>query len=69
VYSTTVSPDEIKPSRSAPSIIASAIRSFIDPEGLRSSSLRNNSAPFGGAHRRKRTKGVFPIASRIESTP
>jgi len=67
VYSTTVSPGEIKPSRSAPSIIASAIRSFIDPEGLRSSSFSHSSAPFCGAHRRKRTRGVFPMASRIDS--
>ena len=68
VYSTTVSPAEIKPSRSAPSIIARAIRSFIDPVGLRYSSFSHSSAPFDGAQRRTRTRGVFPIASRIDST-
>src|SRR5215211_4034969 len=34
VYSTTVSPRESKPSRSAPSIIVRAMRSFIEPVGL-----------------------------------
>src|SRR5947199_6538071 len=58
----------MRPSRSAPSIIASAIRSFIEPEGFRYSSLIQSSAPFSGAQRRSRTSGVFPIASRIEST-
>src|SRR6266576_4845035 len=67
VYSTTVSPGEIRPSPSALSIIARAIRSFIAPVGLRSASLSHNSAPFRGAQRRTRTTGVFPIASRIES--
>ena len=69
VYSTTVSPGEISPSRSAPSIIASAIRSFIDPVGLRYSSFSQSSAPFAGAQRRRRTSGVFPIASRIDPMP
>ena len=67
VYSTSVSPGEISPSRSAPSTIASAIRSFIEPVGLRSSSLSHSSAPFAGAQCRSRTSGVFPIASRIDS--
>jgi hypothetical protein len=67
VYSTTVSPGEMRPSRSAPSIIATAIRSFIDPVGLRYSSFSHNSAPLGGAQRRSRINGVFPIASRIDS--
>src|SRR5215218_5247228 len=68
VYSTTVSPGESSPSRSAPSIIASAIRSFIEPLGLRFSSLSQSSAPLAGAQRRRRTSGVLPIASSIEST-
>jgi hypothetical protein len=68
VYSTTVSPGEIRPSRSAPSIIASAIRSFIDPVGLQYSSFSQSSAPFAGAQLLMRTSGVFPIASRIDST-
>ena len=67
VYSTIVSPSEIRPSRSAPSIIASAIRSFIEPVGLRFSSFSHSSAPFAGAQRSRRTSGVFPIASRIDS--
>jgi hypothetical protein len=67
VYSTTVSPGEIRPSRSAPSIIASAIRSFMDPVGLRYSSFSQSSAPFAGPQWCRRTSGVLPIASKIES--
>jgi hypothetical protein len=67
VYSTTVSPAESNPSRSAPSTIASAMRSFIEPVGLKYSSFSHSSAPFAGAHRWRRTIGVFPIASRIDS--
>src|SRR5829696_5981499 len=67
VYSTTVSPGEIRPSRSAPSIIASAMRSFIEPVGLRYSSLSHSSAPFAGAQRLRRTNGVPPIVSRIDA--
>src|SRR5919204_385892 len=63
-----VSPGEIKPSRSAPSTIARAMRSFIDPVGFRYSSFNQSSAPFDGAHAPRRTSGVFPIASRIDST-
>ena len=43
------SPGAISPSRSAPSIIASAIRSFIEPLGLRCSSFTQTSTPFAGA--------------------
>src|SRR6266480_3739513 len=68
VYSTTVSPGETRPSRSAPLIIARAIRSFIDPVGFAYSSFSHSSAPFAGAQRRNRTRGVWPIASRIVST-
>ena len=64
VYSTIVVPGEISPSRSAPSIIARAIRSFIDPVGFRYSSLTQISAPFSGASASRRTSGVFPIAER-----
>src|SRR5205823_12772590 len=58
----------MSPSRSAPSIIASAMRSFIEPVGLRYSSLIQSSAPFAGAQRRRRTSGVFPIDSSTDST-
>jgi hypothetical protein len=64
VYSTTVVPGSSRPSRSAPSIIASAMRSFIDPVGLRYSSFTQISAPSGGI-RCNRTSGVLPIASTI----
>jgi hypothetical protein len=47
---------------SAPSTIASATRSFIDPNGLRYQS----SAPFSGTIVASRTSGVLPIASRID---
>src|SRR5438067_5264952 len=67
VYSTTVVPGSIEPSRSAPSIIDSAIRSFIEPVGFKYSSLTQSSAPFSGASRRSRTSGVFPIVARIAS--
>jgi len=69
VYSTTVSLCVSAPSRSAPSIIASAIRSFIEPVGLRYSSFNHSSAPLTGAHRVNRTSGVSPIVSRIERNP
>src|SRR3954452_13827421 len=65
VYSTTVSPAESSPSRSAPSIIASAMRSFIEPLGFRYSSFTQSSAPFDGTHDSRRTSGVLPIASRM----
>src|SRR5438105_5081922 len=64
VYSTTVVPGAMSASRSAPSIIESAIRSFIDPVGFRYSSLTQISAPFSGASARRRASGVDPIASR-----
>src|SRR3954451_18647218 len=54
-------PGSSNPSRSAPSIIASAIRSFIEPVGLTYSS-------FSQTFERRRTSGVFPIVSRIVGT-
>src|SRR4051794_7207858 len=66
VYSTTVEPASSRPWRSAPSIIASAIRSFIEPLGFRCSSLTQTSTPLAGARLRSRTSGVLPIASRTE---
>src|SRR5262249_7414289 len=56
----------MRPSRSAPSIIASAIRSFIEPVGFLYSSFNQSSAPLGGAQRPSRMIGVFPIASRMD---
>src|SRR5947209_3582938 len=67
VYSTTVSPGEMRPSRSAPSTIARAMRSFIEPVGLRYSSFTQSSASFAGAQRCRRTSGVLPIASRMDA--
>jgi hypothetical protein len=61
VYSTTVAPGSSNPSRSAPSIIANAIRSFIEPVGFRYSSFIQISAPLEGTQRLRRTIGVLPI--------
>jgi hypothetical protein len=65
VYSTTVCPGVRRPDRSAPSIIASAIRSLYEPVGLQDSSLTQISAASGVARRFRRTIGVFPIDSSI----
>src|SRR5262245_32184022 len=43
------------------------MRSFIEPVGSRYSSLSQSSAPFSGAQFRRRTSGVPPIASRMDS--
>src|SRR3954470_17069016 len=51
-------------SRSAPSTIESASRSFIEPVGFRYSSFTQSSAPFAGASAFRRTSGVFPIVER-----
>jgi hypothetical protein len=67
VYSTTVVPGASSPSRSAPSIIASAIRSFIEPVGFMYSSFTHTSAPPAGTTRWRRTSGVLPIASSTEA--
>ncbi len=66
VYSTTVCPGASRPSRSAPSIIASAIRSLYEPVGFADSSLTQTSAMPGSTRRSRRTIGVEPIAP---STP
>src|SRR5262245_17742506 len=57
-----------RPLRSAPSIIASAMRSLYDPVGLKYSSLTTTSAHPGETRRRSRTTGVRPIVSRTELT-
>src|SRR5580765_4429224 len=56
------------PRASAPSIIASAMRSLYEPVGLKYSSLTKTSALVAGASRRSRTTGVRPMAARTEST-
>src|SRR5215831_18799432 len=56
------------PRASAPSIIASAMRSLYEPVGLKNSSLtRISAAPFGTT-RRSLTTGVRPMDCRTEST-
>src|SRR3954471_5837456 len=64
VYSTTVVSGRSSASRSAPSIMESASRSFIEPVGFRYSSFTQSSAPFAGASAFRRTSGVFPIVER-----
>ena len=55
------------PLASAASIIASAIRSFVEPVGFCPSSLAHRRTPGVGDIREMPTSGVLPIASRIES--
>ena len=62
MYSTTSWPGRSRPSASAASIIASAIRSLYDPVGLAASSFTHTSAPPSPAIRVSRTTGVSPIA-------
>src|SRR5579883_292022 len=63
VGSTIVAPGRSRPSRSAASIIASAMRSFTLPAGLSDSNLPKTCAPPGGTTRCSRTSGVLPISS------
>ncbi len=58
VYSTTVWPGCSAPRRSAPSIIASAIRSLYEPVGLAASSFTHTSASSGPTSALSRTSGV-----------
>src|SRR3954470_14144100 len=67
VYSTMVVCGSSSASRSAPSTIESASRSFIEPVGFRYSSFTQSSAPFAGASAFRRTSGVFPIVERTVS--
>src|SRR5262252_2291610 len=68
----TDSPGRMRPSCSAASIIASAMRSLTEPPGLNCSHLTHTSAAFGPAscsgRRRSRTSGVPPMSSRMFST-
>ncbi len=61
VYSTTVWPGRSAPLRSAPSIIASAIRSLYDPVGLAASSFTHTSASPAPDNDVNRTSGVLPM--------
>ena len=67
VGSMIVPPGLSSPSRSAPSIIAMAMRSLTLPPGLSISSLASTSQRASGIARRIRTSGVFPTRSRTES--
>ena len=62
-----VTPGVISPRRSASSIIASPMRSFTDPSGLKNSSLRASLACSRSAaiSRGSRTSGVAPTVSRM----
>src|SRR5206468_9068565 len=67
VNSTTRMPGRSAPRASAPSIIASAMRSLYEPVGFADSSLTTTSAAASGTARRRRTTGVRPIALNTES--
>ncbi len=56
----TVRPGSIRPSASAASIIATPIRSLIEPPGLNHSSLATSSASRPDPTRRSATIGVSP---------
>ncbi len=66
VGSTIVPPGRRYPSRSAASISDTAIRSLIEPPGLKASSLAITCGATPAPIRDSRTSGVFPIVSRIE---
>src|SRR4029078_6244550 len=52
----------------SPSVTSdSAVRSLTEPLGLNHSHLPQPSAPAGSPARGRRRRGVFPIASRIDS--
>ena len=67
VYSTTGWPGARRPARSAPSIMASAMRSLYDPVGLAASSFTHTSAMPGSTRWTSRTTGVFPMAPNMPS--
>ena len=64
----TVFPGAILPSRSSASIIATPMRSFTLPIGLKNSSLNRRSAftPAVPGMRAMRTRGVSPMVSVME---
>ena len=63
VGSTMVSPGLRRPSRSAASTMATAMRSLTLPPGLRASSFPSTAAAPAGTTRLRRTRGVRPISS------
>ena len=65
VYSTTGWPGVRRPARSAPSIMARAMRSLYDPVGLAASSFTQTSAMPGSTRWTRRTTGVFPMAPNM----
>src|ERR687892_2198393 len=67
VGSTIVPPGFSLPSRSAASISAIAARSLIEPPGLSASTLATSCGLSAFPSRARRTSGVSPTASRIES--
>src|SRR3954464_8016321 len=67
VGSTMVPPGLSLPSRSAASISATATRSLMDPPGLSDSTLATICGVRPAPRRDRRTSGVAPTASRIES--
>src|ERR1043165_6936948 len=66
VYSTTVPPGRRRPSASAASIAARAMRSFMLPVGFAASSLISSRAAPGGTMRRSSTSGVLPMPSKAD---
>src|SRR3954454_15178000 len=67
VGSMIVPPGRSRPSRSAASTMRSATRSLIDPPGLKTSILATSRQRRSGSRRLRRTIGVSPIVSRMES--
>ena len=66
VYSTTLPPASRRPSFSAASIMASAMRSFMLPVGFSLSILTRMRALPRGTRARNWTSGVSPIRSRMD---
>jgi hypothetical protein len=67
VASTTTPPGLSSPRRSAPSMIASPIRSLTEPPGLRFSALPYTGVRRPRAIRRSLTSGVQPTTSTMLS--
>jgi hypothetical protein len=65
VYSTTEPLAVRRPSASAASIMASAIRSFMLPVGFSFSSFSRMRAPFPGTMLRRANKDVLPMHCRM----
>ena len=64
---TTARPGLINPSSSAASIIATPIRSFTDPPGLKYSSFTQTSPPSPSPIRSRRTIGVLPTTAEASA--